>query len=105
VEYHSLLVQHLGHIDRVVGGMARRHQLSAPDTEELTSVVRYKLIDKDFAILKKFQGRSSITTYLTVVVERLCLRLLQRALGQMASFVCSPRDWRDRRAARTIDCA
>jgi len=82
VEFHSLLVQHLGHIDRVVGGMARRHQLSAPDTEELTSVVRYKLIDKDFAILKKFQGRSSITTYLTVVVERLCLDFFNEQWGK-----------------------
>ena len=82
VEYHSLLVQHLGHIDRVVGGMARRRQLSAPDTEELTSVVRYKLIDKDFAILKKFQGRSSITTYLTIVVERLCLDFFNEQWGK-----------------------
>ena len=82
MEYHSLLVQHLGHIDRVVGGMARRHQLSAPDTEELTSVVRYKLIDKDFAILKKFQGRSSMATYLTVVVERLCLDFFNERWGK-----------------------
>ena len=82
MEYHSLLVEHLGHIDRVVGGMARRHQLSAPDKEELTSVVRYKLIDKDFAILKKFQGRSSITTYLTVVVERLCLDFFNERWGK-----------------------
>ena len=82
MEFHSLLVQHLGHIDRVVGGVARRHQLSAPDTEELTSVVRYKLIDKDFAILKKFQGRSSITTYLTVVVERLCLDFFNEQWGK-----------------------
>ena len=62
--------------------MARRHQLSAPDTDELTSVVRYKLIDKDFAILKKFQGRSSMATYLTVVVERLCLDFFNERWGK-----------------------
>jgi RNA polymerase sigma factor (sigma-70 family) len=82
VEYDSLLVQHLGHIDRVAGGMARRHQLSSSDTDELKSVVRFKLIDKDFAILKKFQGRSSITTYLTVVVERLCLDFFNERWGK-----------------------
>src|SRR4029453_8751472 len=82
VAYQALLVQHLGHIDRVVGAMARRHQLSATDTEELTSVVRYKLIDKDFAILKKFQGRSAITTYLTIVVERLCLDFFNEQWGK-----------------------
>jgi RNA polymerase sigma factor (sigma-70 family) len=44
--------------------------------------VRYKLIDRDFAILKKFQGRSSITTYLTVVVERLCLDFFNERWGK-----------------------
>jgi RNA polymerase sigma factor (sigma-70 family) len=82
VEHHSLLVEHLGHIDRVVGGVARRHQLSAADTEELTSVVRFKLIEKDFAILKKFQGRSALTTYLTVVIERLCLDFFNEEWGK-----------------------
>ena len=92
MEYQSLLVQHLGHIDRVAHGVARRHQLSATDTEELTSVVRFKLIDKDFAILRKFQGRSAITTYLTIVVERLCLDFFNERWGK----------WRPSSAARRL---
>jgi hypothetical protein len=82
VEYQSLLVQQLGHIDRVVQAVARRHQLTVADAEELTSVVRFKLIDKDFAILRKFEGRSAITTYLTVVVARLCLDFFNERWGK-----------------------
>jgi RNA polymerase sigma factor for flagellar operon FliA len=82
VDYQSLLIQHLSHIDRVVQGVARRHQLSADDTEELISVVRFKLLDKDFAILRKFEGRSSITTYLSIVVERLCLDYFNEQWGK-----------------------
>lgn len=92
MEYHSLLVEHLGHIDRVVGGVARRHQLSATDREELTSFVHFKLLDKDCSILKKFQRRSSFTTYLTVVVERLCLDFFNERWGK----------WRPSAAAERI---
>jgi RNA polymerase sigma factor (sigma-70 family) len=47
--------------------------LSAADAEEFSSTVRVKLIDRDFAVLRKFQGRSNIATYLTTVIERMCL--------------------------------
>ena len=56
----------------------------------MTSVVRYKLLDRDFAILRKFQGRSAMTTYLTVVVERLCLDFFNERWGK----------WRPSSAAR-----
>lgn len=92
VDYQSLLIQHLSHVDRVVQGVARRHQLSADDAEELTSVVRFKLIDKDFAILRKFEGRSAITTYLSLVVERLCLDYFNEQWGK----------WRPSAAARRM---
>ncbi len=70
VDYQQVLVQHLELIDRVVHFIARRHRLSASDAEEFTSIVRFKLIEKDFAILRKFQGRSHLSTYLTTVIER-----------------------------------
>ena len=73
MEYHHFLVQHLAVIDQLVRFVARRHHLSAADAEEFASLVTFKLVDRDFAVLRKFEGRSSITTYLTVVIERMCL--------------------------------
>lgn len=72
--------------------MSRRHHLSALDTEEFASLVRFKLIERDFAILRKFQQRSSLTTYLTVVIERLCLDFCIAKWGK----------WRPSAAARRL---
>ena len=73
MDYQKLLLEHLDLVERVVRYIARRHHLTAADAEELASVVRFKLIDRDFAILRKFQGRSNLATYLTTVIERLYL--------------------------------
>ena len=73
MDYQKLLLEHLDLVERVVRYVARRHHLTAADAEEFASVVRFKLIDRDFAILRKFQGRSNLGTYLTTVIERLYL--------------------------------
>ena len=73
MDYHEFLVRHLALVDKVVRFVARRHHLSQSDLEEFASLVRFKLVDRDFAVLRKFEQRSSISTYLTVVIDRLCL--------------------------------
>ena len=73
MDYQKLLLQHLELVNQVVRFVARRHHLSHADEEDLCSVVRLRLIDRDFAVLRKFQGRSSMGTYLTTVVERIYL--------------------------------
>lgn len=72
--------------------MARRHHLSPADAEEFASLVRFKLVDRDFAILRKFEQRSSLSTYLTVVIERLCLDFCIAKWGK----------WRPSAAARRL---
>ena len=52
---------------------ARRYRLNRTEIDDLTSDVALKLIDGDYAVLRKFQGRSSLRTYLTVVVQRVLL--------------------------------
>lgn len=73
MDYHQLLVENLDLIDRLVTFTSRRHHLAFSDAEELGSIVRLKLLENDFEVLRKFQGRSSLSTYLTIVIERLCL--------------------------------
>lgn len=92
VNYQKLLLQHLELIDRVVQYIARKHHLQATDAEEFSSIVRYKLIDRDFAILRKFQGRSNLATYLTTVIERLYLDFCIQRWGK----------WRPSAAARRL---
>ena len=92
MEYQQLLVEHLGLVDKVVRFVARRHHLSAADAEEFASLVRFKLVDRNFAILRKFEGRSSMSTYLTIVIDRLCLDFCIAKWGK----------WRPSTAARRL---
>lgn len=60
-------------IDRAIAFVCRRQKLSPVDAEDFSSHVKLKLIENDYAILQKFEGRCSFGTYITVVVQRLLL--------------------------------
>jgi len=72
-ESETLFLANLGLVDQVVACICRRHHLRSDEAEEFASLVRMKLIGNDYAVLRKFQGRSSLATYLTAVVQRLFL--------------------------------
>lgn len=64
-------LQHLPVIDRAAAAIARRHGFTPDDTAEVTSWVRLRFIENDYAAIRKFRGESSLGTYLTVVVAML----------------------------------
>ncbi|HLL48552.1 MAG TPA: sigma-70 family RNA polymerase sigma factor [Longimicrobiaceae bacterium] len=67
----SIFLEQLGLIERIIASIARRHALVGDDADDFASWTRAKLIENEYAILRKFQGRSSISTYLTVVIANL----------------------------------
>ncbi|HEX7283669.1 MAG TPA: sigma-70 family RNA polymerase sigma factor [Vicinamibacterales bacterium] len=73
MDYQRLLLDHLDLIDQIVRTTGRRRHLSAIEQDEFASFVRLRLVEHDYAILRKFQGRSSLWTYLAAVLERLSL--------------------------------
>jgi RNA polymerase sigma factor (sigma-70 family) len=73
VDYKQLFEDNLALVDQVVHFVARRHLLSAADADEFASVVHLRLIEHDYAVLRKFQHRSNLHTYLATVVERMYL--------------------------------
>jgi RNA polymerase sigma factor (sigma-70 family) len=73
VDYERLLVEQLDLIKAIVTFIGRRNRLTASETEEFGSHVNLKLIENDYAAFRKFQGRSSLRTYLSVVIQRLFL--------------------------------
>ena len=77
-----LFVEYLSTIDRVVNAVARRHRLSAQERDELHSLVRLRLIEHDYAALRAFEHRSSLATYLTVVITRVFLDERNHAWGR-----------------------
>lgn len=69
----DLFVSHLETIHAAVAFAARRQRLTPEEREDFTSSVMVRLLENDCAILRKFQGRSSFKTYITIVVQRLLL--------------------------------
>jgi RNA polymerase sigma factor for flagellar operon FliA len=51
--------------------VCRRHRLNANESEEFQSEVRFHFIERDYEVLRQFEGRCALTTYVTVVVQRL----------------------------------
>lgn len=88
----SLFVENLPLIDRVAAAMARRNGLSGEEIADFSSWTKLKLIEDEYAVLKKFRGESSIGTYLTVVIAMLARDYRVQRLGR----------WRPSAAARRL---
>lgn len=69
-------------IDRVIAGVCRRSGLRDADAEDFASTVRLALMENDYAVLRAHEGRSSLATFLTVVVQRLLSAQRARMWGR-----------------------
>jgi RNA polymerase sigma factor (sigma-70 family) len=67
----ALLVQQLPLVDQVARAVARKGGSTAADQEEFVCRARLKMVENDYAVLRKFKGESLLGTYLRVVLERL----------------------------------
>lgn len=68
---HDLFLEHLEHIEGAVDRVCRRAGWFAADAEDFRSWVYVKLLEQECRILREHQGRSSVATYVTVVVTNL----------------------------------
>jgi len=83
--YMGLVVHVINHT-----AQCRSIQLTSADREDLVAEVFLVIVEKDMAVLRHFQGNSSLATYLTVIARRVVVRKLvqQRSatpLGDLAS--------------------
>ncbi len=69
----SLFVRHQNLIEDVVRRLIRRCGLRLDEAEDFSSAVMLRLLEHDCAVLRCFEGRSSLRTFLTRVVDRLLL--------------------------------
>ena len=74
--------QHLTVIGQVALSVCRRNGVDDHDAEDFASDIRLKLCDDDYAVIRKFQGKSSFTTYLTVVINKAFLDYRRRIWGK-----------------------
>jgi len=78
----SLFVSSLPDIEKVARFIARRHRLSPSETDDFISEVNLAIIQGEYAVLASFQGRSSLRTYLTTVIQRLFLDYRRKQWGK-----------------------
>lgn len=82
MDYERLLLQHLDEVDQLVRTWGRRRHLSSAEQEDFAGFVRLRLIDDDYAVLRKFQNRSSLWTYLSSVIGRLSIDFCTEQWGR-----------------------
>ncbi len=82
VDPRELFESHLGEIERIVGWIARRACLVGDDAEEFRSWVHVKLMENDFRVLRSHSGRSTLGTYLAVVVQNLARDFKSKRWGR-----------------------
>ena len=68
-------------IERVIAHVCRAARLHGADAEDFASAARLRLLDHDCAVLGRYEGRSSLAGYLTIVVRRILIDY-KRASGQ-----------------------
>jgi len=86
----QLFLSQLPVIERVIGWVCARRCLRGADAEDFASTVKCRLIEDDYEILGKFGGRSSLKTYLTVVINRLYLDFQVQRFGKVANVGRGP---------------
>jgi RNA polymerase sigma factor for flagellar operon FliA len=67
----DLFEQNLPLIERLLRSVCRRNAFPPDESEEFASWAKLRLIDDDYAVLRKFEGRASLPTYLTTVIVNL----------------------------------
>lgn len=79
-------------IDDVVRHVCRRNRLSASDADDFRSDVRLHFIERNYEVLRQFEGRCAQRTYINVVVQRLYFDFRNREWSR----------WRPSMAARRL---
>lgn len=74
--------QNLPVIGQIAESICRRNGVGHHDAEDFASDVRLRLCKDDYAVIRKFQGKSSFTTYLTVVMNKYFLDDRRRTWGK-----------------------
>lgn len=82
MDYQRLLLDHLDLINQIVRTVGRRRHLSAAEREDFAGFVHLRLVEDNYAILRKFQNRSTLWTYLAAVIERMSLDFCSERWGR-----------------------
>lgn len=78
----ELFLSRLDEIEDAVRFVARRARLRPEDADDLSASLKLRLIENDYAILRRFGGRCSLRTYVASIAHRLCADEWMRVHGR-----------------------
>lgn len=78
----QLFLANLPLIEKVAAQTCRRFYLQKEEAEDFLSEVRLKIMADDYAVLRQFQGKSSLKSYLAIVVKRYMLDFQNHRWGK-----------------------
>jgi RNA polymerase sigma-70 factor, ECF subfamily len=78
--WNDFVDRYMGLIYHVIhhAAHARSRVLSSEDVEDIAAEVFLRIVDDNYAVLRRFKGISSLPTYLTVVARRIAVKDLIR---------------------------
>jgi RNA polymerase sigma factor (sigma-70 family) len=78
----EFLLANLPLIEQIIASVCRRKGMSADDAEEFSAVMKLRLVEDDYAVIRAFKGRSSFATYIAAVVGHALLDYRNREWGK-----------------------
>jgi RNA polymerase sigma-70 factor (ECF subfamily) len=81
--WNEFVNRYLGLVYHVINHTAhlRSYPIKPQETEDIASSILLQVIDNDYSVLRQFRGKSSLSTYLTVIARRICVQELARKAG------------------------
>ena len=81
----------------------QRGYLSRADADDICAEVFASLLANDLSSLRRFEGRSTLATWLAVIARRVCLKQLSRAAMSHGSAYCVNEDVGDAQPVKGAD--
>lgn len=70
MDWRKFFEDNLPLIERVARFVCRKHGLMGADAEDFVASVHLKILENDYAVLRRFKQEAQLGTYLTVVIKR-----------------------------------
>jgi RNA polymerase sigma factor (sigma-70 family) len=84
---HDFFLANIAVVDGVIRLICRRQHLPPEQAEEFRSLAYLKIIQDDYQVLRRFAQRSSLRTYLVVVLQRALLDYRASRAGRWQPLV------------------
>ena len=87
----ALFLAEMGNIENIIAFVARRYRLNPRDAEEFDAEVKLQLVSGDYRLLRRFEGRSKLETYLFTVIHSLFWEWRNKNRGRWRSSAAARR--------------